>query len=53
VIYVMERSLADRFRNSLVHGHSRFLYARWKEGIAGAREIRRLMALPGMSAMGR
>jgi beta-lactamase class A len=30
-----------------MHDYSRFLYARWKEDIAGAREIRRLMALPG------
>jgi beta-lactamase class A len=30
-----------------MHDYSRFLYALWKEDIAGAREIKRLMALPG------
>jgi beta-lactamase class A len=30
-----------------VHDYSRFLYAVWKKQIAGAREIKRLMALPG------
>lgn len=29
------------------HDYSRFLYAVWKGDIAGAREIKRLMALPG------
>ena len=29
------------------HDYSRFLYALWKEDISGAREIKRLMALPG------
>lgn len=29
------------------HDYSRFLYAVWKEDIFGAREIKRLMALPG------
>jgi len=29
------------------HDYSRFLYAVWKEDIVGAREIKRLMALPG------
>jgi beta-lactamase class A len=29
------------------HDYSRFLYAVWKEDISGAREIKRLMALPG------
>jgi beta-lactamase class A len=36
------------YRNKAsVHDYSRFLYALWKEDIAGAREIMRLMALPG------
>lgn len=36
------------YRNKAsVHDYSRFLYAIWKEDIAGAREIKRLMALPG------
>ncbi len=36
------------YRNKAsVHDYSRFLYAVWKEEIAGAREIKRLMALPG------
>jgi beta-lactamase class A len=36
------------YRNKAsVHDYSRFLYALWKEDIAGAREIKRLMALPG------
>jgi beta-lactamase class A len=36
------------YRNKAsVHDYSRFLYAIWKEEIAGAREIKRLMALPG------
>jgi beta-lactamase class A len=35
------------YRNKAsVHDYSRFLYALWKEEIAGAREIKRLMALP-------
>jgi len=36
------------YRNKAsVHDYSRFLYALWKEDIEGAREIKRLMALPG------
>jgi len=36
------------YRNKAsVHDYSRFLYAVWKDAIAGAREIKRLMALPG------
>jgi len=36
------------YRNKAsVHDYSRFLYALWNEDIAGAREIKRLMALPG------
>jgi beta-lactamase class A len=36
------------YRNKAsVHDYSRFLYAVWKDGIAGAHEIKRLMALPG------
>ena len=36
------------YRNKAsVHDYSRFLYALWKKKIPGAREIRRLMALPG------
>jgi beta-lactamase class A len=36
------------YRNKAsIHDYSRFLYAVWKEEIAGAREIKRLMALPG------
>ncbi len=36
------------YRNKAsVHDYSRFLYALWKESIAGAREIKRIMALPG------
>jgi len=36
------------YRNKAsVHDYSRFLYALWKEDIAGAGEIKRLMALPG------
>jgi len=36
------------YRNKAsIHDYSRFLYAIWKEEIAGAREIKRLMALPG------
>jgi beta-lactamase class A len=36
------------YRNKAsVHDYSRFLYALWKEDIAGADEIKRLMALPG------
>jgi beta-lactamase class A len=36
------------YRNKAsIHDYSRFLYALWAEGIAGAREIKRLMALPG------
>jgi beta-lactamase class A len=36
------------YRNKAsVHDYSRFLYAVWKDDITGAREIKRLMALPG------
>jgi len=36
------------YRNKAsVHDYSRFLYAIWNKDIAGAREIKRLMALPG------
>jgi beta-lactamase class A len=36
------------YRNKAsVHDYSRFLYALWKGEIAGAEEIKRLMALPG------
>lgn len=36
------------YRNKAsVNDYSRFLYALWKEGIPGAGEIKRLMALPG------
>jgi beta-lactamase class A len=36
------------YRNKAsIHDYSRFLYAVWNERIAGAREIKRLMALPG------
>jgi beta-lactamase class A len=36
------------YRNKAsVRDYSRFLYALWKEDIPGAREIKRLMALPG------
>ena len=36
------------YRNKAsVHDYSRFLYAIWKDEIAGAAEIKRLMALPG------
>jgi len=36
------------YRNKAsVHDYSRFLYAVWNDDIAGAREIKRLMALPG------
>jgi beta-lactamase class A len=36
------------FKNrASVHDYSRFLYAIWNKQIAGAREIKRLMALPG------
>lgn len=36
------------YRNTAsAHDYSRFLYAVWKDDIAGAREIKRLMALPG------
>jgi len=36
------------YRNKAsVHDYSRFLYSLWKEDIAGAGEIKRLMALPG------
>jgi beta-lactamase class A len=36
------------YRNKAsVHDYSRFLYALWREEIAGALEIKRLMALPG------
>lgn len=38
------------YRNSAsIHDYSRFLYALWNNEIAGAREIRRLMSLPGSS----
>lgn len=36
------------YRNKAsAHDYSRFLYALWQESIPGAREIKRLMALPG------
>lgn len=36
------------YRNKAsAHDYSRFLYAVWKDDISGAREIKRLMALPG------
>ena len=36
------------YRNKAsIHDYSRFLHAVWNEDIAGAREIKRLMALPG------
>jgi len=36
------------YRNKAsVNDYSRFLYALWKEGIPGASELKRLMALPG------
>jgi beta-lactamase class A len=36
------------YRNKAsIHDYSRFLHAVWTEGISGAREIKRLMALPG------
>ncbi len=36
------------YRNKAsLHDYSRFLYALWKENIVGAREIKRLMVLPG------
>jgi beta-lactamase class A len=36
------------YRNKAsLHDYSRFLYAVWKDNIAGAKEIKRLMALPG------
>ncbi|MFZ0488467.1 MAG: serine hydrolase, partial [Arenicellales bacterium] len=36
------------YRNKAsAHDYSRFLYALWNESIPGAREIKRLMALPG------
>ncbi len=36
------------YRNKAsVHDYSRFLYALWNDNIAGAREIKRLMSLPG------
>jgi beta-lactamase class A len=36
------------YRNKAsIHDYSRFLYAIWKGNIAGAKEIKRLMALPG------
>lgn len=36
------------YRNmASLHDYSRFLHAVWKEDITGAREIKRLMALPG------
>ncbi len=36
------------YRNKAsVHDYSRFLHALWTEGIPGAREIKRLMSLPG------
>jgi beta-lactamase class A len=36
------------YRNQAsVHDYSRFLYALWKDGFPGAKELKRLMALPG------
>ena len=36
------------YRNKAsIHDYSRFLYALWKETIPGAKEIKRLMSLPG------
>ncbi|WP_339890084.1 serine hydrolase [Neptuniibacter pectenicola] len=36
------------YRNKAsIHDYSRFLYALWNDNIAGAREIKRLMSLPG------
>jgi beta-lactamase class A len=36
------------YRNKAsVHDYSRFLYAVWKDGITGSREIKRLMSMPG------
>ena len=49
-IHLVEYIPADgrTYRNKAsVHDYSRFLYAVWKDDIAGAREIKRLMALPG------
>jgi beta-lactamase class A len=40
------------YRNKAsVHDYSRFLYALWKNEIPGAKEIRRLMALPGSNRL--
>ncbi len=46
VEYIPPNGRTYRNKASL-HDYSRFLYAVWKEDIAGAREIKRLMALPG------
>jgi beta-lactamase class A len=49
-LHLVEYIPADgrTYRNKAsVHDYSRFLYAVWKDDIAGAREIKRLMALPG------
>jgi beta-lactamase class A len=46
VEYIPEGGKTYRNKAS-VHDYSRFLYALWKEDIAGASEIKRLMALPG------
>jgi len=36
------------YRNKAsIHDYSRFLYAVWKDGITGSREIKRLMSMPG------
>ena len=36
------------YRNQAsVHDYSRFLYALWKNGLSGSKELKRLMALPG------
>jgi beta-lactamase class A len=46
VVYIPANGRTYRNKAS-IHDYSRFLYAIWKEEIAGAREIKRLMALPG------
>ncbi len=46
VEYIPANGKTYRNRAS-VHDYSRFLYAIWNQGIAGADEIKRLMALPG------
>jgi beta-lactamase class A len=46
VQYIPSDGRAYRNKAS-AHDYSRFLYAVWKGDIAGAREIKRLMALPG------